>query len=480
MATILFLHGWKSVPGGVKPTWLSDHGHTVINPALDDNDFAAAFRTAQAEFNRHQPQVVVGSSRGGAVAMNISSGNSKLVLLCPAWKNWGTTGMVRPDTLILHSRADDVIPFADSEELARNSGATLIEVGNDHRLAAPEPLAALLDACESVAPKLIGCDFGAPKRAGDQAKKIIAIEAIEIGPRHYAIRKSGHNERLARWKAGSGNWPADRPGWTLPAIRDWLNSDTSLQTGAFDFPFSLPFSLLTMPEFARRLSHPAAFENRRQWAEFVASRLEFTFTSERASGEMTGLAQFNPWRDKTLWHRRACDTATGGSPPLKHIGQNLFSMTLAGAALLQAVEPSGYSIMLGERPAESQRVLFETYPALVARRIGFAGSYKTESVRCLNAAVAFLQREGITLDFAAEVRNFCETYRTGAKRDDPDGADAFLCLVAAICFREGLTEVVFGNATSSQLAEEGGIVAPRAAARQIRQDEQHSARLEIP
>lgn len=29
---ILFLHGWHSVPGGVKPTYLKDHGHTVINP----------------------------------------------------------------------------------------------------------------------------------------------------------------------------------------------------------------------------------------------------------------------------------------------------------------------------------------------------------------------------------------------------------------------------------------------------------------
>ena len=51
-------------------------------------------------------------------------------------------------TVILHSRADDVIPFADSEELAKNSGATLLEVGTDHRLADPEPLAAMLRACE--------------------------------------------------------------------------------------------------------------------------------------------------------------------------------------------------------------------------------------------------------------------------------------------------------------------------------------------
>jgi hypothetical protein len=47
-------------------------------------------------------------------------------------------------------RADDVVPFADSEELAKHSGATLIEVGADHRLAAPEPLAALLKACETI------------------------------------------------------------------------------------------------------------------------------------------------------------------------------------------------------------------------------------------------------------------------------------------------------------------------------------------
>jgi pimeloyl-ACP methyl ester carboxylesterase len=145
---ILFLHGWHSVLGGVKPTYLKDHGHTVINPALDDDDFTQAVKTAQAEFDEHQPQVVVGSSRGGAVAMNISSRDAKLVLLCPAWKNWGTARAVRPDTVILHSRADDVIPFADSEELARNSGATLIEVGTDHRLAEPEPLEMMLKECE--------------------------------------------------------------------------------------------------------------------------------------------------------------------------------------------------------------------------------------------------------------------------------------------------------------------------------------------
>ena len=61
---VLYLHGWKSVVGGVKPTYLKSHGHEVIEPVLDHDDFEAALTTAQAAFDQHQPQVVVGSSRG--------------------------------------------------------------------------------------------------------------------------------------------------------------------------------------------------------------------------------------------------------------------------------------------------------------------------------------------------------------------------------------------------------------------------------
>ena len=54
--------------------------------------------------------------------MNIDRGSTQLVLLCPAWKRWGTARTVKPGTVILHSGADDVIPFADSRELVRASG----------------------------------------------------------------------------------------------------------------------------------------------------------------------------------------------------------------------------------------------------------------------------------------------------------------------------------------------------------------------
>ena len=148
---LLFLHGWTSVPGGVKPTFLASHGLEVLNPALPDEDFAESVRIAQAEFDRHRPAVIVGSSRGGAVAMNVQAGQTPLVLLCPAWKRWGAVKTVNRQSVILHSRADDVVPFADSEELVANSGlppSALIEVGMDHRLADPGPLDAMLAACQ--------------------------------------------------------------------------------------------------------------------------------------------------------------------------------------------------------------------------------------------------------------------------------------------------------------------------------------------
>ncbi len=153
---VLFLHGWKSVVGGVKPTYLKDAGHDVINPALDDDDFDLAVAAAQTEFDQHKPDVIVGSSRGGAIAVNIDSRDTPLVLLCPAWKNWGRATKLKSNAVILHSLQDDVIPYSDSSELVANSNLplkTLIAVGNDHRLATKEPLRAMLESCERVSKK---------------------------------------------------------------------------------------------------------------------------------------------------------------------------------------------------------------------------------------------------------------------------------------------------------------------------------------
>lgn len=149
---ILYFHGWQSVPGGVKPTHLEQGGHTVIQPVLPDDDFAAAVRIAQTAYDEHQPDRVAGSSRGGAIAMNIDSADTPLVLLCPAWRRWGRVQTVKPGTRILHAVADAVIPWQDSVDLLKQSGLTtssLITTGHDHRLSDPASLQALLAAVES-------------------------------------------------------------------------------------------------------------------------------------------------------------------------------------------------------------------------------------------------------------------------------------------------------------------------------------------
>lgn len=74
---ILSPHGCRSIFGGLATSHLTQHGQEVINPALDGGDFDQAVRTAQAESDRHHPDVIVGSSRGGAVAMNIDSNSTR-------------------------------------------------------------------------------------------------------------------------------------------------------------------------------------------------------------------------------------------------------------------------------------------------------------------------------------------------------------------------------------------------------------------
>jgi alpha-beta hydrolase superfamily lysophospholipase len=150
---ILFLHGWGATPGGIKPTFLRNAGYEVLNPSLPDDDFDAAVRIAQAHFDQHRPAIVVGSSRGGAVAMNIEIGATPLVLLCPAWKHWGTATTIKPNTVILHAEADKAVSIAHSRELLTHSGlpeSALLVVGTEHRLVDPDSLEALRRVIEQV------------------------------------------------------------------------------------------------------------------------------------------------------------------------------------------------------------------------------------------------------------------------------------------------------------------------------------------
>ena len=138
---ILFLHGLKSTPGGLKPT--QDHGLMSSTHIPDDFE---ALRIAQAEYDHGKLDVVVvGSSRGGAVAMNIDGGSP--CAFVPGVEDLGNGHDGEGEHTLLHSEADETVPIADSEELIRNSRLppeALIVVGTEHRLADE----ALLEAVE--------------------------------------------------------------------------------------------------------------------------------------------------------------------------------------------------------------------------------------------------------------------------------------------------------------------------------------------
>ena len=105
--------------------------------------------------------------------MNINSGSATLVLLCPG-------------TVILHSRDDDIVPFADSLELVRNSGlpaSALIEVGSDHWLADPEVVGENVEGVRQRECKKGGEDR--MRRTKTAFKFLLALFMVAAGTNHF-------------------------------------------------------------------------------------------------------------------------------------------------------------------------------------------------------------------------------------------------------------------------------------------------------
>ncbi len=142
---VLFLHGLESKPGGDKPDALEMAGHTVLNPALPKSSFGESVGIAQELVDTEAPDYIVGSSRGGAVAMTVDGRGAQLVLIAPAWKMFGAPPSVPPNTVILHSPDDDIVPIEDSIELSQLTGASLIECGDCHRMSDASALSTLID-----------------------------------------------------------------------------------------------------------------------------------------------------------------------------------------------------------------------------------------------------------------------------------------------------------------------------------------------
>jgi hypothetical protein len=151
LGKVLFLHGLSS-DGGRKSAYIQSLGYDVLTPRLSDWWFRSAVRTAHDAYDEFQPDVIVGSSRGGAVAMALARSDVPLVLLAPAWRWCGVEPALRAEAIIIiHSKYDKMVSVFDSRELCRrNPTARLLEVGTDHRLNDEEAGAVLADVLEEL------------------------------------------------------------------------------------------------------------------------------------------------------------------------------------------------------------------------------------------------------------------------------------------------------------------------------------------
>lgn len=151
---VLFLHGLESKPGGSKAKHLKNAGLEVLNPELPKSSFVESVKIAQELIDKEAPDVVVGSSRGGAIAMSLSLNSAGLVLIAPAWKRFlGKAEMeafgIRVDpakALLLHSDNDVIVLPDDSRGLEEEYKVGRISVGNCHRMSDSDALEAMLDA----------------------------------------------------------------------------------------------------------------------------------------------------------------------------------------------------------------------------------------------------------------------------------------------------------------------------------------------
>jgi len=145
---ILYIHGLESGPMGRKVSFLRNL------PAVDihcdqlpvTNGFEACVQQQIASLKRFKPQVVIGSSYGGAIATELILRNAwtgPTLLLAPAWMEikrrlpeqitWAGPSLANATgkVIVLHGDRDDIVPLADSQELVKTSPLAELHILQD-------------------------------------------------------------------------------------------------------------------------------------------------------------------------------------------------------------------------------------------------------------------------------------------------------------------------------------------------------------
>ena len=141
MLRVQFIHGLESSPRGTKAQILAA-SFEALTPAMDTGDFAGCVALQAETVERFAPDVLVGSSFGGAVAVALLQRGSwhgpTLLLAQAAVKLHLPVQLPTPAPVwLVHGTRDDIVDPEDSRRLAA-AGAPervrLIEVDDDHKL----------------------------------------------------------------------------------------------------------------------------------------------------------------------------------------------------------------------------------------------------------------------------------------------------------------------------------------------------------
>ena len=151
---ILFCHGKEGSPDGTKARTMKTiaGAEVVVIPRLTNSfseyDFIKDLGMVMKVIN--DVDIVVGSSRGGALVCQMNTTKRK-ILIAPAWKKFKVIPHLTSNDIILHCKQDDLVPYEDSEQLVKMFGCKLIECGVNHRMSDDKTLGLIKNIITEVA-----------------------------------------------------------------------------------------------------------------------------------------------------------------------------------------------------------------------------------------------------------------------------------------------------------------------------------------
>ncbi|MAG29473.1 MAG: hypothetical protein CL908_01110 [Deltaproteobacteria bacterium] len=155
---VQFIHGLEGSPQGSKAQRLARHFDTRT-PAMDTSDFEACVVRQAEVAEAFEPDVLVGSSFGGSVAVALLMrglwAGPTLLLAQAALRHDPAVRLPENVTVwIVHGRQDDIVDPDDSRRLAETGSpgrVRLIEVDDDHPLHASVASGRLVEWVEQLA-----------------------------------------------------------------------------------------------------------------------------------------------------------------------------------------------------------------------------------------------------------------------------------------------------------------------------------------